>query len=320
MLISLLLAAGIYFFFLLMGWGATRLILPESTRSYQFWIAPWFGLIVADISVVWLSRLGMGTNWSIYLVTLLGIGLLVFCKFFNVSLSMPLQKFDAIIALGSLLALFLALSPLLAINPEPTTISLRNHDPIIYATTGDFLKLHGINQRPKIDLEYPSTLMISAALEPGHRPGCWLVLGLIASLFQLKTYEIFTISLSVFFALTPSLITIFTWVLAKHYLGAIIALTLSVFNVNLLYFNYHGFASQVLAQGCMILVFLWIYLGERGDEPDKSYLLPFGVTLSSLFTLYPEMGVFCIVQVVFYMAFKLIQKNNQIISSLNILL
>lgn len=310
MWVALLIAAGIYLFFLLMGWGFTRLILPESTRSYQFWVAPWFGLIVADISLVWFSRLGLGTNRSIYLVVVLGISLLALCKFRKVSLFIPLRRFDAVIALGSVLALFLALSPLLAINPELTTISLKNLDPIIYANTGDFLKIHSINQRPNIDIESPSTLMISAALEPGHRPGAWLIFGLISSLFHLKTYQIFTLTLGVFFALTPSLITIFTWILTKHHLAAIIALTISVFNVNSLYFNYHGFAAQVLAQGCMILVFLWLYLGERGEEPFEFYLLPFAVTLSSLFTLYPEMGAFCIVEVAFYMAFKLIQKNN----------
>jgi hypothetical protein len=311
MLYSLLIAAGIYLFFLLMGWGATRLILPKSTRSYQFWIAPWFGLIVADISVVWFSRLGLGTNWSIYLVTLLGISLLALCKFRKVSLSIPWQKFDAIIALGTLIALFLALSPLLATNPEPTTISLRNLDPIIYANAGDFLKSHSINQEAEIDLEYPSTILISHALEPGHRPGSWLILGLIASLFNLKTYEIFTLTISIFFALTPSLITILTWVLAKHYLAAIISLTISVLNVNSLYFNYHGFAAQIFAQGCMVLVFLWLYLEESNDEPYESYLLPLGITLSSLFTLYPEIGLFCIIQICFYVAFNLINKNVQ---------
>jgi hypothetical protein len=50
----------IYLFFMLMGWGMTRLILPASTEPYQLWLAPWFGLIVADISTVWLSRLGFG--------------------------------------------------------------------------------------------------------------------------------------------------------------------------------------------------------------------------------------------------------------------
>lgn len=311
MLYSLLIAGGIYLFFLLMGWGATRLILPKSTRSYQFWIAPWFGLIVADISVVWLSRLGLGTNRSIYLVILLGISLLALCKFRKVSLSIPWQKFDATIALGTLIALFLALSPLVAINPEPTTISLRNLDPIIYATAGDFLKSHSINQEAEIDFEYPSTILISHILEPGHRPGSWLILGLIASLFHLKTYEIFTLTISIFFALTPSLITILTWVLAKHYLAVIISLTISVLNVNSLYFNYHGFAAQIFAQGCLILVFLWLYLEEHNDKPYENYLFPLGITFSSLFTLYPEIGCFCIVQICFYVAFKLIRKNVQ---------
>lgn len=311
MFTTVALTIEIYLFFILMGWGATRLILPESTRHYQFWIAPWFGLIVADISVVWFSRLGLATNQSVYLVTLLGIGLLALCRFCKVPLSVPLQKFDAIIAFGSFIVLFLALYPLLAVSPDPTTISLENNDPAIYSIAADFLKSHSIKQRPDIITEYPTTLIISDALIPGHRPGCWLIFGLLASQFNLQTYQIFTLTLGVFSALTPPLITIFTWVVTKRYFAALIALTISILNVNFLYFNYQGFAGQIFAQGCFILAFLWLYLAERGDEPYKYYIFPLGLTISSLFTLYAEMGVFFILPVSFYAVLKCIHKSNQ---------
>lgn len=305
----------IYLFFVLMGWGATRLILPESTHPYQFWIAPWFGLIVCDISVVWLSRLGGATDQSVYLVCLLGIGLLALCKFRKVSLAVPLQKFDSILVIGSLVALFLALAPLFAGSPAPTTISLGGLDPAIYAITGDYLRSHNINQLPVRDFEHLSTWPVIESLKPGHRTGCWLVIALLASQFNLRAYEIFTLLLGVFFALTPSLITISTWIVTKRRFAAMIALTLSVLNVNLLFFNYHGYAGQVLAQGCLILAFLLLYLAERGEEPYKNYLLPLGLSTSSLFTLYPEMGIFFIVPFAFYVALKLI--HNKSVHKLN---
>jgi sRNA-binding regulator protein Hfq len=296
----------IYLFFVLMGWGATRLILPESTRPYQFWIAPWFGLIVCDISVVWLSRLGRATDQSVYLVFLLGIGLLVLCKFRKVPLSIPLQRLDGILAIGSLVALFLALSPLFAVNHTPTTISLGNGDPILYAITADFLRSHNINQPPPFDADHVATFPVIESLAPGHRTGSWLVIALVASQFNLRAYKIFTLLLGVFFALTPALITISTWIVTKRRFAAAIALTLSVLNVNLLFFNYHGHAGQVFAQGCLILAFLLLYLAERGEEPYKNYLLPLGLSISSLFTIYPEMGIFFIVPFAFYVALKLI--------------
>jgi hypothetical protein len=305
----------IYLFFVLMGWGATRLLLPESTRPYQFWIVPWFGLIVCDISVVWLSRLGRATDQSVYLVFLLGIGLLVLCKFRKVPLSIPLQRLDGILAIGSLVALFLALSPLFAVNPAPTTISLGGSDPALYAITGDFLRSHNINQPPPLDADRVATFPVIEALAPGHRTGCWLVIALLASQFNLRAYEIFTLLLGVFFALTPSLITISTWIVTKRRFAAMIALTLGVLNVNLLFFNYHGYAAQVLAQGCLILAFLLLYLAERGEEPYKNYLLPLGLSTSSLFTLYPEMGIFFIVPFAFYVALKLI--HNKSVHKLN---
>lgn len=310
MLSIIWMTVAIYLFFMLMGWGATRLTLPESTRFYQFWLAPWFGLIVADISVVWLSRLGLGTDRSIFFVSLLGVSLLVLCKLRKVPLSVSFQRFDGIIALGTLTAFFLALSPLFTIDRAPTTISMGNGDATTHALVADFLRSHTINQPPQFNPEYPWTDGVSTMLAPGVRPGYWLVLGLLASLFNLPTYKIFTLTLGVFFALTPALITIFTWVVAKRYFPAMIALTLSVLNVNLLYFNYHGFGTQVLAQGCMILAFLWFYLAERGDESYNHYLLPLGLSISSLFTFYPEISVFFLVPVAFYIALKLIHKST----------
>ncbi len=309
MLITLGITIEIYLFFLLMGWGATRLILPENTRAYQFWLAPWIGLIITDISVVWLSRLGRATEQSVYLISFIGIALLCLCKFRKVGLSIPLQKFDGIIAIGSFVALFLALAPLLAVNPAPTTVSLGGSDPALYAIVGDFLKTHNINQPPPLNSNHVATLPVIEALQPGHRTGCWLVFSLIASRFNLQTYQIFSLTLAVFFALTPALITIFTWVVTRHYFAALLALTLGVLNINLLFFDYHGYAGQVIAQGCLILTFLLLYLAERGEDPFKYYVLPLGLSISSLFTLYPEMGIFFIVPFALYAVLKLTQKN-----------
>jgi len=299
-----------------MGWGMTRLILPASTEPYQLWLAPWFGLIVADISTVWLSRLGFGTNESVYLITLLGVVLLAFCKFRKVPLFVSLRKFDGIIALGSLIALFLALAPLFTENPFPTTLSLENADPPIYAIVADFLKSHNIKQSLLFDPEHPSTDLIIKMLYPGNRTGCWLIFGLIASRFNLQTYQIFTITLAVFFALTPPLITIFTWVVTKQRFAALLALTISVFNVNLLFFNYHGFAAQILAQGCLILAYLCFYLAEGKDEPFYYYLLALGLSISSLFTLYPEITIFFLVPLTFYCLLKLINTNNKAVQKI----
>jgi hypothetical protein len=311
MLNILCITIAIYLFFMLMGWGVTRLILPASTRPYQLWLAPWLGLIITDISVVWFSRIGLETNRSIYLISLLGIGLLVLCKLRKVSLSLNLKKFDAILAFGSLLALFLALYPMVSVYQYPTTISLGNNDPVDYAILGDWLKSHGINQSPSRRLEHPSTALISALLAPGVRPGTWLLFGLIASLFNLQIYQIFSITLNILFALTPSLISVFTWVATTSYFAALIALTLSVLNVNLLFFNYHGFGAQVPAQGCLILAFFLLYMAEQSEESDNNYFFPLGLALSSLFTFYAEIVPFFLAPYALYVVLRLMQKRVQ---------
>jgi len=307
MLSASLITLAIYLFVTGMGWGITCFILPQDTRLYQLWLAPWFGLIVIDISVVWLSRLGLGTNQSVYIIAALGLSLLILGKLCKCQIQVSLTRLDGIFALGTVIALFLALYPMVAIDQAPTTISLGNGDPVDYGLVGDFLKSHSIAQLPKLNPDYPITFRISDLLAPGVRPGTWLVLALFASLVHQQTYQVFSIALAIFFALTPALISIFTLEATKSQWAGLITLGMSVFNINLLYFNYHGFAAQILGQGCLIIAFLLIYLSEDKVKGNlRNYIIPLGLTVSSLFTLYPEITPFLIIPSFFYFAFKLI--------------
>lgn len=319
MLLIIGITVAIYLFFLVTGWGITRLSLPTSIRPYQLWLSPWFGLIITSLFSLYLSQVGFNTNQIIYVVSILGVGLLLLCKCRKIPLIIPLKRFDAVLAIGSVVALLLALYPMI-IEGFPTTISLGNNDPHIYVVLGDFFKTHSVNQPPPIHPEDPSSFFITWRLAPGFRLGSRLVFGLLASLLHLPTYQIFTITIGVFFALTPPLIAIFTLILTQDKFAAITALAITILNVNFLFFNYHGYAAQTFGHGCLIVALILFELAERNSALYRYYLLPLGLTISSLFILYPEISLFLIGFLSLYSLLKVAKRSRRLVFLRNLCL
>ena len=316
-------ALAVYLFMLLMGWGASLLILPSTLRPYQFWIAPWVGLIVVDISTVWLSRIGIGTEKSVYMVCLLGVGLLCFCKYRKVKLTPQFRFIDVVFAGAALVALTLALSPLIAVDGLPTTISLGNNDPQLYALLGDFLKESSIYQKPLLQLDRPNSYMTTYMLAPGTRPGAWLLYSTISSLLNFRTHEIFTISLGVFFALTPPLVGTFTQHVTSSVFPVLCASIISALNVNLLFFNYHGFGAQIPAQGLLILAFLLLYSIDFNAHQSRKTIISLALCLSTLSTLYIELIPFFVLPLLLYFSLLLLRRSNgrfQLVKKISIFL
>jgi len=302
-------AVAVYLFMMFMGWGASLLILPSALRPYQFWLAPWMGLIVVDISSVWLSRIGLGTEKSVYILFWIGIGFLGWCKYRKVNLSPQFRFIDIFIAGAALIALMLALYPLIVVDGFPTAISLTNHDPQLYALLGDYLKTHTIYQKPLLQADRPNSYLITAMLSA--RPGTWQLYSIISSLLRLQTHEIFTISLGVFFALTPPLIGIFTQLANGNFFSILFALVISALNINLLYFNYNGFGAQVPAQGCLILAFLILHSIDFNANRFRKYIISLSICLSALSTLYVELIPFFALPSFLYCSLLLLRQSSR---------
>ncbi len=302
-------AVAVYLFMMFMGWGASLLILPSALRPYQFWLAPWMGLIVVDISSVWLSRIGLGTEKSVYILFWIGIGFLGWCKYRKVNLSPQFRFIDIFIAGAALIALMLALYPLIVVDGFPTTISLGNNDPQLYALLGDYLKTHTIYQKPLLQADRPNSYLITAMLSA--RPGTWQLYSIISSLLRLQTHEIFTISIGVFFALTPPLIGIFTQLANGNFFSILFALVISALNINLLYFNYNGFGAQVPAQGCLILAFLILHSVDFNANRFRKYIISLSICLSALSTLYVELIPFFALPSFLYCSLLLLRQSSR---------
>jgi hypothetical protein len=296
----LIIAGGTYLYLQLLGYGLTRLLLRRRIISYQVWLAPWFGLMFAVIPLFWLSRLGMSTQRSFYVITMTGALLAALSLIKERPRFARPSRFDGWLAAGALATLALALYPMLFVPNAPTTVSLENSDPALYAMASDYLTSHSVARPPPVDDLHPTTILIAKLLRPGHRPGAFLILSLFDCLFHVPSYRVFSVGLAVVLALTTPLVAIFAHLLSgKRYCGKV-ALSLSAANVNFIFCYYEGFAAQVLVLGCIIASFILVVVDEREESPPISHSIALGFAMIAMVLLVPEGAVFFIFPFILY--------------------
>lgn len=299
------------------------MLLRDRAIAYQLWLAPWFGIMLAVIPMLWLSRLGVSAQWNFYLVTLLALSLVALCVLMRVPLLGPTRGIDSgfnrWLGAGACATLAVALYPMLSVTNAPTTFTFGNNDPALYAVASDFLRSHSITQLPPANPLIPSSNLLRYMLSPGHRPGAFLILLLFQCLLHVPFYRVFSIALALFLALTTPLIAIFTEQLSGKRWCALIALALGAVNVNFLYCFYQGFAAQILIQGCIIATFILVLVDKQQsdqqttdvpqiDQPDAvpplSHSIAIGVAIIAMILLVPEGGAFFLLPYVLYAAMQ----------------
>jgi hypothetical protein len=284
----LLLAAAIYVYLFSLGWGLTLIVLPRRLYQYRAWFSPWIGIMLAAVLSVRLSRLGMGANTAIYVISALGASVAIFSGLPDLcacaSRGVPRTAF----MLGFLATLLMTLYPLLCLHEGPTTVSLGNTDPVDYAATARVLQTRSIRFPPPCDASHLLSCEANYEIVSNSRPGTYLLIGLLAGLFHLQTYQITSVLLAVVAAITPPLVGIFVKVVTGNRLAALIALLMSALSVNHLYFFYHGFAGQLLGEGCLIIALILLWKAESDQKHWPSYALFMGLTISGMLELYQE--------------------------------
>lgn len=297
-----ILASEIYLYLQLLGFGVTRLLLRRRMISYQVWLAPWFGLMLAVILLFWLSWLGMSTEQAFYVITTLGALLAVLCLVRRRPLFVRPNSFDGWLVAGAVATLAIALYPMLSAPNAPTTISLGNNDPALYAIAADYLRAHSVARLPAPDALHPTTILIGSLLRPGHRPGAFLVLSLFDCLVHAPSYRVFSVVLAVLLGLTTPLVAIFAHLVTGKRCCGKIALSLSVANVNFLYCYYAGFAAQILVLGCIIATFITVLVDECQGSPPNSHSVAVGFAMIAMIILVPEGAIFFMFPYILYVA------------------
>ncbi len=283
-----LFAAAIYVYLSFLGWGLTRIALPRTLSQYRAWFAPWVGIMLAAVLGVGLSRLGMGAAIAIYPITAVGAGLGIW-SFLLKPGSLPVSGIPlTALVFTCLVTVLMALYPLLYLHNGATTVSLGNCDPGYYAAVASFLETGSISHPPVCKVSQPLACLVDSGLFPHVRPGTFLLISLVAGLFHLPAYEIFTILLAVVLAITPPMVGIFVRLVSANRFAAVVAMVMSALSVNQLYFFYQGFAGQVFGQGCLIIAFILLWKAESDQKHWFSYAFALGLTVCAMLELYQE--------------------------------
>ena len=283
------LAVGIFLYFLVLGWGLATFALPRALKQYHFWLAPWLGIMLAAVLGVESSRLGLKAAIAVYPITMVAAGLSTWSFLRRPQARSAPSNLSWAFAIGSLVTLFLALYSLLSLDQGPTTLSLGNGDPVVYAVAARFLEHGSLRHLPVCEVRQPIACMIrDNLLALDDRPGTYWLIGALSHLFRLQTFEMFTVLLAVVLAVTPPLAAIFAWAVSANRFAALLTVVIAAVNVNLLYFFYHGFAGQVLGQGCLMVAFLLWWKSEASDPNGLSYVPLLGLTIAALLEIYQE--------------------------------
>lgn len=296
------------------GYGFTAIFIPEKLRHNAFWLTPWFGIILTAVIGVILSLLRIPLIQAKYII-LSFAAILFLWSVFNKKKILFLSKETLLIGLLTVVCLIFNLFPLLARAGFPTTISLGNLDPIAYVHTGDFLINHTVYEGRNYLQYKPGMAATVDLIGYWSRWGSPMVLGFVSSIFNLRSYQTYSILITLFFALSFPLV----YILAKQFLEkersylllVLIFLTYG-FNSTILYMLYNVFFAQFAFLGIFItsLILVSSYFSDKKKLINfNNYDLLISLCLSALATVYLEGLLFIIVPLLIFTTVKLFQKN-----------
>ena len=205
------------------------------------------------------------------------------------------------------------LIPLLKVG-YPTTISLGNLDPISYTNVGEFLIDNSVVSGKEIVSQSDEYASVGDLLYYSYRWGSPLILGFFLDVLGLRAYQIYTILISIFYALTFPLV----YLLAKLFftkknnlLMLFIFLTFSL-NSILLYLLNNAFFAQFIYSGIYVLVFILLYSYISSQEFNKpvfnfyDLLLALSITVSA--SIYPDGLLYLVGPFGIFLFFKFFSK------------
>lgn len=281
---------GALLFFL--GIGFSAVFLPKSLSQYTFWLSPWMGTVfIAILGVMFnLAKLSMAkTSYFI-----LGIAFVLFLwAVLNKKINLRFSRGDFWLAVLIFISLIFNLYPLIKTAGFPTTISKSNLDPVTYSMVGDFLVNHTVFEGKDFIHYKPYMWAVGDLVHSGFRWGSPLILSFFSQVLNLKSYEIFSVLITIFFVLSAPLVYVLAQLLATM-LKISISLLLTVifvFNSTLLYMLYNVFFAQFIFMGIfiMVMIFFCDYISKAKKSLGISrFDFLIAVCLSSLTTIYSE--------------------------------
>ncbi len=308
----LLYTVSIIFLLYFTGFGITSLFLPKSLRKDIFWFTPWTGVALIAMYGVILSFAKVPMSLAAYIIMGISGVSAVYALLMRRFDRIPLVE-TSLLAVGTIVCFILTTIPLLK-EGYPTVISLGNVDPISYTNVADFFVKHTVWQGKEIPPYSPYIWAIGDIVHYSYRWGSPMLLSFFNEILQVRSYQTFTIMISLLFSFSFPLLYIFAKQLINRYqfvIGLIIFLTFAL-NSTLTYMLYHVFFAQFVFIGIYIYILILFFLHQYPSAETVSYKawtdhigvkgseLLLGLLLASITTLYPEGLIFVLVPYVMY--------------------
>lgn len=307
----LLYTASILFLLYFTGFGITSLFLPKHLRKDIFWFTPWTGIALIALYGVILSFAKVPMSVAAYVIMGVSGVAAVYALLMRRFDKIPLFE-TAFLAAGVSVCFILTTIPLFK-EGYPTVLSLGNVDPISYTNVADFFVKHTVWEGKDIPAYSPYIWAIGDIVHYSYRWGSPLFLSFFNEMLRVRSYQTFSIIISLLFALSFPLVFIFAKQLVKkHHLiiGLLLFFTFSL-NSTLTYMLYHVFFAQFIFTGLYIYILILFFhhqypQGEKITSFSSELLFVRGselllaLLLSSITTLYPEGLIFILFPFIIY--------------------
>ncbi|MFA6390133.1 MAG: hypothetical protein WCX78_00135 [Patescibacteria group bacterium] len=300
------------------GYGFTSIFLPKTLRrGGLLWLSFWFGTIIIALLGIFFSLAKIPMNEAKYIIIFLS-GLAWVYSLYKKKISFYFSKETALISFLTTVIIVFNLYPLVIKAGFPTTISLSNLDPISYNMVSDFFTKGTVLQGKELIPYKPYLWAVGDLVHNGFRWGSPMILSFFANVFNVRSYQIFSIILTLFFAFTYPLVYFLAKILVRSktkYLAILIFLTYGM-NSTLLYMLYNVFFAQIIFSGIflLILVLMVSYLGEikKTNTNFNSFDFLIALSLAALSSIYPEGISFILIPWALFLLYKLTTKERLI--------
>lgn len=297
------------------GYGFSSMILPEKLRKDAFFIIPWLGLVLTTFLSVALTMARIPLSQGKYVIFTVALLLLLY-SILSKKILRVFNKDTILISFFTFVTLLIVIFPLLVRVGFPTTISLGNLDPISYVNVSEFLIHNSVISGKEIVAQSDKFASVGDLLYYSYRWGSPLILGFFLDVLGLRAYQIYTILISIFYALTFPLVSLLAklfFTKKSNLLTLFIFLTFSL-NSILLYLLNNAFFAQFIHSGIYVLVFILLYSYISSQEFNKPafnfYDLLIALSITASASIYPDGLLFLAAPFFIFLILNLFSKDR----------
>jgi hypothetical protein len=255
-----------------LGWGATRLLLPPPLRRRAGIFAPWIGMVQTTLILAAFGAFGIDVGRSWVAAVAAGLALLAAAWLRQRRRGDPGALAPAVVPiLGVVVVVGVLLAPAVDRTGRLNTFTLANNDPFSYVLSAQWVREHGLFPLPK-GPRWHATADNNVDIQLGYNPR-WLPifeLSFLSAVLHVDPTRLFSLLQTIALALQFCLV----WAFGRHVLGLgglglAAGMAFAVLNPYALYIALQGFMPQVMGTG--FLLAMCVVLAPYLEAPGRPW-------------------------------------------------